>query len=73
MVTRRYLFVLDMDKAIELITNGCYHCSSLLKCPHTVVEQSTSAPPDAVGVSFAADACLSGPRMRHVLHFDNIA
>ena len=73
MVTRRYLFALDMDKAIELITKGCYHCSSLLKCPHTIVEQSTSAPPDAVGVSFAADACLSGPRMRHVLHFDNIA
>ena len=54
MVTRRYIFALDMDKAIERITNGC-HCTSLLKCPHTAVEQATTAPPEAVGVGFAAD------------------
>ena len=56
MVTRRYLFALDMDKAIERITNGYHHCAFLLMCPHTSVEQSTTAPPGAVGVSFAAIA-----------------
>jgi hypothetical protein len=29
MVTRRYLFALDMDKAIERITDGCHRCASL--------------------------------------------
>lgn len=55
MVTRRYLFALDLDKAIERTTNSCHHCASLRKNPHTVIEQSTTAPPDAVGISFAAD------------------
>ena len=44
-----------MDKAIECITKWCHHCASPLNYPHTAVEQSTTAPPDAVGMSFAAD------------------
>ena len=55
MVTRRYLFALDMDKAIERITDGCHHCASLIRCPHTTVEQSTTPSPETVGVSFAED------------------
>ena len=55
MVICRYFFALDVDKSIEGVTKGCHQCASLLKCPHTIVEQSTTAPPDAVGVSFAAD------------------
>jgi hypothetical protein len=56
MVTRRYLFALDMDKAIERIIDGCHHGTSLIRCPHTTVEQSTTPSPETVGVSFAADA-----------------
>lgn len=55
MVVRRYLFALDLDKAIDHISESCHHCASLRQTPHTRIEQSTSAPPDAVGVSFAAD------------------
>ena len=55
MVTCHYLFALDRDKAIERITDGCHHCTSLIRCPHTTVEQSTTPSPETVGVSFAAD------------------
>ena len=44
-----------MDKAIERITDGCHHCASLIRCPHTTVEQSTTPSPETVGVPFAAD------------------
>ena len=54
-VTRRYLYALDIDMATENTTNGCYHFASLRKRPLTLVEQSTNAPPEAIGVSFAAD------------------
>ena len=55
MVTRRFLFALDIDRAIERVSSSCHHCASLRKSPHTVVEQTTTAPPDAIGTSFAAD------------------
>lgn len=55
MVAHRYLFALDMDKAIDRVTSSCHCCAALRQTPHTLVKQSTSAPPDAVGVSFAAD------------------
>ena len=54
-VCRRYLYALDMDKTIELVTNSCHQCASLKKVPHTLVEQSTGDPPEVVGVAFAAD------------------
>ena len=53
MVTQRYLFALDMDKAIDHVTTSCHHCGSLCTVPTTVVKQSTNPPPEAVGISFA--------------------
>ena len=44
-----------MDKAIERVSLGCHSCAALRHAPHTVIDQSTSDPPAAVGVSFAAD------------------
>ena len=55
LVTQRYLFALDMDKAIERATTSCHHCASLRVVPPSMVQQSTNPPPDTVGVSFAAD------------------
>ena len=55
LVTFRHFYALDMDKCIEQATNSCHQCSSLSKVPHTLAKQSTSDPPDAVGVSFSAD------------------
>ena len=46
-VRHRYLYALDLDKAIETITHGCHHCASLRNVPHTVAPQSTNDPPDA--------------------------
>ena len=55
MVVRRYLFALDMDKHINIVCDGCHQCAALLNTPHTLIEQTTSDPPDVIGTSFAAD------------------
>ena len=54
-VTKRYLCALDIDKAIDRVTQACHQCAALRETPKAREEQSTSLPPDAVGVSFAAD------------------
>ena len=54
-VTKRYLFALDMDKAVDRITQTCHHCASLRPTSKVRVEQSSCPPPDAIGVSFATD------------------
>ena len=55
MATKRYLFALDMDKAIERLVNSCTSCAALSHTPLARIEQSSCEPPDAVGISFAAD------------------
>ena len=55
MVTKRYLFALDMDKAIERVVKSCTSCAALSQTPLARIEQSSCDPPDAVGISFAAD------------------
>ena len=55
LVTQRYFFALDLDKALDRCSQCCHLCSSLKKVPSSLVEQSTSDPPDGVGISFAAD------------------
>ena len=46
-------------------------CASLLNCPDTAFEQSTTAPPDAVGFSFAADV-IKGNRQLILVVRDRI-
>lgn len=55
LVSQRYFFALDLDKALDQCSQCCHLCSSLKKVPSTLVEQSTSDPPDGFGISFAAD------------------
>ena len=55
LVTQRYFFALDLDKALDWCSQSCHLCSSLKKVPSALVEQSTSDPPEGVGISFAAD------------------
>ena len=55
LVTQRYFYALDLDKALDRCSQCCHLCSSLKKVPSTLVEQSSSDPPDGVGISFAAD------------------
>ena len=54
-VTKRYLYALDIDKAIDRVTQACHQCAALRQTPKMREEQSSSPSPDAVGVSFAAD------------------
>ncbi len=54
-VVSRYFYALDLDKAIDRTSATCHHCTSIKKIPNVVVPQSTGDPPDAIGVTFAAD------------------
>ena len=55
MVVKRYLFALDLDKAVSRVSDGCHSCAAIRSSPTARIEQSTSSPPDAIGQSFAAD------------------
>ena len=54
-VCRRYFFALDIDQAIDHMSANCHICLSLKKCPKISPPQVSSDPPNAIGVSFAAD------------------
>ena len=54
-VVKRYLCALDVDKAVDRVTSGCHCCAVLCQTPTVQQEQTTSAPPKAVGQAFAAD------------------
>ena len=66
-VFQRYFFALDTDKTIELVNSACHQCASLCHMPKFAVEQSTSDPPEAVGVSFAADVLKRNKQLVLVL------
>ena len=54
-VAKRHLFALDLDKAIDRVTQGCHCCTALRQAPRLRVDQTSCPPPDTVGISFAAD------------------
>ena len=53
----RYVFALDVDKAIDSVSSACHTCQSLKAIPSHLQPQSSTDPPPAIGVSFAADVC----------------
>ena len=54
-VMHRYLYALDLDKAIDTASRSWHQCASLRDTPHTTIPQSRSNPPEVVGISYAAD------------------
>ena len=66
-VTKRYLYALDIDKAIDRATQGCHQCAALRQTPKACEEQTTSLPPEAVGASFAADVIKRSKQLILVL------
>ena len=54
-VTKRYLYALDVDKAIDRVTQACRQCAALRQTPKAREEQSTSLLPGVGGVSFTVD------------------
>ena len=61
LVLRRHFYALDMNKSIVNTCDSCHICASLKKVPESLVKQSSESPPDAVGISFAAD-CIKRNR-----------
>ena len=55
MVVKRYLYFLDLDKAVSRVSDGCHSCAAIGSSPTARIDQSTSPPPDAIGQSFATD------------------
>ena len=55
LVMKRHFYALDMSKAIDRVCESCHVCVSLQACPKSVDKQSTSPPPEVLGISFAAD------------------
>ena len=68
LVSQRYFFALDLDKALDRCLQCCHLCSSLKKVPSTLVEQSTSDPSDGFGISFAADVIKRYRQLVLVVH-----
>ena len=54
-VVNRYMYALDMPKAVEHATKSCHLCASLQKSSKALIEQSTGDPPESLGILFAAD------------------
>ena len=55
LVMRRHFFALDLNKAIDRVSDSCHTCASLKTFPNTLVKQSSENSTETVGVSFAAD------------------
>lgn len=51
----RNFYALDIDKGLNTVCSSCHHCASLKSIPHALHPQTSTPPPDVVGVSFAAD------------------
>ena len=67
MVVKRYLFALDLDKAVSRVSEGCHSCAAIWNSPTAHIDQSTSPPPEAIGQSFAADVMKRSRQLIFVL------
>ena len=67
MVVKRYLYALDLDKAVSRVSDGCHSCAAIRSSPTARIDQSTSPPPDAIGRSFAADVIKGSRQLIFIL------
>ena len=67
LVVKRYLYALDLDKAVSRVSDGCHFCAAIRNSPVARIDQSTSSPPDAIGRSFAADVIKRSRQLIFVL------
>ena len=51
----RYFFAINLDKHLQETTDTCHTCATLRTTPKFAPHQSTSAPPESIGISFAGD------------------
>ena len=55
LVLKRYLYALDMSRAVEQASDSRHICESLKRFPKSLIQQSSDDPPDLVGICYAAD------------------
>ena len=55
-VVHRCFYALDMEKGIDRVCTTCQLCASLCTVPGHMIEQSSSDPPESVGVNLPTDA-----------------
>lgn len=55
LVMKRHFYALDLSKAVDNACDSCHICASLQKFPDRLLKQSSEDPPEAIGMSFAAD------------------
>ena len=51
----QYIFALDVDKAIDLVSSSCHTCETVKSIPKHFQPQSSEVAPRSIGVSFAPD------------------
>ena len=66
LVLQCYFFTLDLDKALDWSSQCCHLCFSLKKIYFSLVEQSTSDPPDDFGISSTAACLLDDERRKSI-------
>lgn len=67
LVMKRHFYALDLNKAIDCACESCHTCTSLQKYPKALNEQSTTPPPEVVGIYFAADVLKRNKQLILVL------
>ena len=67
MVVKRYIYALDLDKAVSRVSDECHSCAAIRSSPTARIDQSTSPPPDAIGRPFAADVIKRSRQLIFVL------
>ena len=55
LVIRHHFFALDLNIAIDRVSDSCHICASLKTCPNPLVKQSSKNSTETVCLSFAAD------------------
>ena len=54
-IADRYFFALNLSRVIDDVNKGCHTCAALAKIPRSLIVQSSSDPPEVVGIQFASD------------------
>ena len=54
-IADRYFFALNLSRVIDDVSKGCHTCVSLATIPKSLVVQTSSDPPEVVGIQFACD------------------
>ena len=55
MVMKRHFYALDLSRSVDIATDSCHSCAAIKSFPDRLIKQSSETPPEAIGLTFAAD------------------